>query len=140
MILGFSGTRDGLNPTQLFNLDYEIERARASLFLHGGAEGADEHADQYASHHLIAVEVYPCTSTRYHYWAGLDDEIVRAVHTPRPPLVRNKIIAQRCARLIATPSTNEETLRSGTWATIRYAKREFKRVTIIFPDGRVVEE
>ena len=36
-------------------------------------------------------------------------------------------------------SEAEEQLRSGTWSTIRYAKRQNKPTTIIFPDGSVIE-
>ena len=38
--------------------------------------------------------------------------------------------------LIATPKEKEEQLRSGTWATIRYAKKTKKIVFLVYPDGK----
>lgn len=42
--------------------------------------------------------------------------------------------------MIATPSSKEEELRSGTWSTVRYARKLRRPVTLIYPDGSVVEE
>ena len=42
--------------------------------------------------------------------------------------------------LIACPASADEELRSGTWATIRYARRKLKRIYLILPDGTVQEE
>lgn len=39
----------------------------------------------------------------------------------------------------AAPKDFKEELRSGTWATIRYAVKQQKRVIIIFPDGSTGE-
>lgn len=50
-------------------------------------------------------------------------------------LDRNTDIVNCSTSLIATPGEMEEQLRSGTWSTIRKAKRKGIRGTIIFPDG-----
>jgi hypothetical protein len=42
--------------------------------------------------------------------------------------------------LIATPSTDDEQLRSGTWATVRYARKAKKRIKLIFPNEKIMEE
>jgi len=55
-----------------------------------------------------------------------------------PYLLRNHRIVDAVARMVACPKGEEE-LRSGTWATVRYARKCGKPVTIIWPDG-VVEE
>jgi predicted Rossmann fold nucleotide-binding protein DprA/Smf involved in DNA uptake len=34
----------------------------------------------------------------------------------------------------------EEELRSGTWATVRYARRIGRPITLLFPDGGVLRE
>lgn len=54
-----------------------------------------------------------------------------------PYLDRNKHIVRDTNRLIATPAQKEEQLRSGTWSTIRYARKAGKPVTIIYPDGTI---
>lgn len=56
---------------------------------------------------------------------------------PKPYLERNKEIVNETEVLIATPKEPKEVLRSGTWATIRYAKKRNKKVYVIFSDGRI---
>lgn len=48
---------------------------------------------------------------------------------------RNHDIVDACHRLIAAPKEFEEQLRSGTWATIRYARLRKKELIIVYPDG-----
>jgi hypothetical protein len=50
------------------------------------------------------------------------------MHNPLPPLERDRYIAGcmpgfRTDLLIATPAQDVEILRSGTWATVRYARK-----------------
>lgn len=56
---------------------------------------------------------------------------------PEPPLDRNKKIVDDGTLLIACPKKFVEELRSGTWATIRYARKKNKDIIIIFPDGTI---
>ena len=39
--------------------------------------------------------------------------------------------------LIGTPKGFCEELRSGTWSTIRYARKKGMEITIVYPDGSV---
>jgi hypothetical protein len=39
--------------------------------------------------------------------------------------------------VIAAPMSSAEILRSGTWATIRYARKAGKPVLIIWPNGEL---
>lgn len=56
----------------------------------------------------------------------------------RAPLVRDENIAMDCSRMIACPAGPEASYpRSGTWATIRRARKWGKPVTIIWPDGSI---
>ena len=41
--------------------------------------------------------------------------------------------------LVACPKGPEE-VRSGTWSTVRFARKRGKRIVIIMPDGTVTEE
>jgi hypothetical protein len=59
----------------------------------------------------------------------------RAAH-----LQRNRNIVDAVQVMIACPRGFEEELRSGTWATIRYARKVGRKLYIIYPDGRVDEE
>jgi hypothetical protein len=134
MILGFTGTRRGFSVAQVFCLHSDIEDSGADLMIHGGAEGADDCAVRVS----VPIEIYPCIAYRFRLWADRGDGVVRLVHAPKPPLVRNQIIAKRCDHLIATPASEEGELNSGTWATVRYARKAGKPVTIITPSGRII--
>lgn len=73
-------------------------------------------------------------------WAPLVDKDAVAtshpLHPCRPPLERNRTIVDECEVLVACPAGPEVT-RSGTWSTIRYARRIGRPVVIIYPDGSV---
>lgn len=50
-------------------------------------------------------------------------------------LDRNHDIVDEVDMLIATPKEYDEQLRSGTWATVRYAEKKDKTIIFIYPDG-----
>jgi len=52
-------------------------------------------------------------------------------------LERNRAIVDETDILLAAPLESEEQLRSGTWATVRYARKQHKTVLVIFPNGIV---
>ena len=56
---------------------------------------------------------------------------------PKPYLERNHNIVDESDYLIATPGDYKEQLRSGTWSTIRYARKKGMEITIVYPDGSV---
>jgi hypothetical protein len=59
----------------------------------------------------------------------------------KPYLKRNADIATRgTSGLLAAPYEDEEMLRSGTWATIRYARKLNRKIYIVHRDGRLVTE
>ena len=61
---------------------------------------------------------------------------------PKPYLDRNRDIASEGeGGLIAAPSGWTEVFRgSGTWATIRYARKLKRKIWIIVPDGTIIFE
>lgn len=54
---------------------------------------------------------------------------------PKDYLKRNRCIVDATDMLIAFPFEMTEQKRSGTWATIRHAKKQGKRIGIFYPDG-----
>ena len=145
MILGFTGTRRGLTQPQRAALP-SILATLPERVLYGGAVGADEefHAfimdvilDPHSTYPAgrVEIEVYPAIGRR---WNDPHDWVV--VHKALPPLERNRIIAERCDHLLACPAEPTEQQRGGTWSTVRYARKAGKPVTVINPDGSVVEK
>jgi hypothetical protein len=106
-------------------LDFFNERgAEVGLFAHGACIGADVQAHAIARAVLgkkLLIAVYPSTArTRVFELDGSADYIAPV----KSPLERNIDIV-RAGRdlLIAAPLQNEEIRRSGTWSTVRIARR-----------------
>ena len=132
--VGFTGTQSGMtNPqhliVKLFIQKYsdEIEDVR-----HGDCIGADSDFHDISKLYDKKVIIHPPKNkTKRAFKRG--DVILE----PDEYLKRNHDIVDACNILLATPKENEEVIRSGTWATIRYGKKSKKMVIIIFPDGKV---
>jgi hypothetical protein len=59
---------------------------------------------------------------------------------PRPYMERNQNIVNQSDVLIGVPKDTKEVIRSGTWATIRRARKRKMMILIIWPDGMVSYE
>lgn len=58
---------------------------------------------------------------------------------PKPYLERNRDIAAAVDTLLAMPHGEEE-LRSGTWATVRAARRHGLPIVVFWPDGQITAD
>jgi hypothetical protein len=136
--IGFTGTRKGMTDAQkskFLELMSGVARNVVLHLHHGDCLGADSDA------HCIWVDrFYDCPitihppnniATRGYCLCKGDGTIL----DPKPYLERNHDIVDACEILIACPAEPEEILRSGTWATVRYAKKIGKHVIVIKPDG-----
>lgn len=115
--VGFTGTREGMTTEQRARVARMLSEAQvggATHFHHGCAEGADTEAAKIAKGFGYEIVEYP---------AGDD------------PLKRNRAIVAASDWLIAAPAQMREVLRSGTWATIRYARKDKVPVSIAYRDG-----
>lgn len=166
MILGFTGTRQGLTSAQRAALP-SVLATLPERVLHGGAVGADTQFDawlcdleirsarpltederdaRWTPRILIIsiprchVEVYPIGPKRWDYWDHLQCERRFIHYFNSDPLARNREIVARCDHLLACPAEPDEQIRSGTWATVRYARAAVKPITLLLPDGTVREE
>lgn len=137
--VGFTGTRQGMTAAQKETLQREFLSLDYSLdewwFHHGDCVGSDEQADRIARAHGAKIWMHPPKNPVYRAYIGLDarkDKIVPEL----PYIERNKKIVECAQRMIATPDGAEK-IRSGTWSTIRYAKRLNKDLVVIMPDGSI---
>ena len=137
--IGFTGTQAGATPEQQHGVIRLLMKLGATDLHHGDCIGADDQADQIARELDIIRHLHIPTNAnkRAHCMVrdGLD-----VVYPALPYLERNRAIVDATAALIATPKEMAETLRSGTWATVRYARRQGKPVHIVWPDGTVSSE
>lgn len=133
MKLSFTGTRSGLTPQQaqaLFNL--LLEHQPEEVF-HGDCIGADEqfHACCRSLAPVPLITLLPCNLRRQRaFCEGAD-----TVHEPADPLTRNRRIVDAGDLLIVCPAGLEHVVRSGTWATYRYAVSVGKPTIIVWHDG-----
>lgn len=141
MLIGVTGTRSVIMKAQVRSLYNEYKEAGEFSLIHGGAPGADEVGDTIARlYNLLSVDIYPCDPRRYEYWKRKIHDEITVIHDIRLPLVRNRIIARDCDRLISLPKEMSEVQRSGTWSTVRYTRPYKKPITIIYPDGSIERE
>lgn len=133
--LGFSGTQIGMSRAQVLAFIDYLQRHTVVSFHHGDCIGADAQAHALVQQYSPLTEIYIHPSTVKDKRAYCKDATM--VFSARHPLHRNQIIIDLSTDFIATPKEVEEVLRSGTWATIRYAWKKFgkrsEHVTILPP-------
>jgi len=145
---GFTGTERGMTGLQslaLVNLFHEHryvirnKSAHAIIYLHHGVcIGADAEAHGIAREADMRRWLHPPVDVSRLARVKLleDDRCELAL----PYLERNHKIVDACTTLFAAPRELHEIVRSGTWATIRYARKKKRRIIIVWPNGNVSEE
>lgn len=141
MRIGFTGTADGMTKEQERSLSVLFDRyLPVEEFHHGDCVGADAQA-----HNLFVFKfgdkippiIHPPEDDKKRAYCRTKPDNIRE---PKPYLDRNHDIVDETDYLIATPKTTQEIIRSGTWATVRYARRMGKRIFIIWPNGSIKHE
>ncbi len=138
MRVGFTGTRAGMTGPQFAAFVMSLP-AGMTLFRHGCCIGADEEAALHVADMVPIIAVFGHPSDMP---AMTSEDALAAcadTATPERPIHRNRHIVDGSDMLIASPS-GPETMRSGTWSTIRYARKMGKPITICWPNGAVTEE
>lgn len=138
--VGFTGSRAGMTAKQTERFTQELSELKRSfenrhiVFRHGDCVGADAEAHKIVVDEFLGTtEIFPCNITWARAWCESE-----TIHTPQPPLNRNKIIVDRSTYMFACPS-GAEILRSGTWSTIRYARKNGVWLCVIMPNGEVTK-
>jgi hypothetical protein len=138
--LGFSGTREGMTLKQGLMVSLLFKALEPSSFHHGAGIGADDQAHFLArgySGHLL-IHTHPCNLTKYQtakYQTGTPGDFT---HPVKPPLERNHDIVDASDIMLFTPKEDQPVLRSGTWATFRYALSLNKPMVLIKPNGESI--
>lgn len=136
--IGFTGTHRGISDGQRLTLSGLLSRARdigAKFFRHGDCNGGDKEAHALAADLYYLITIHPPTDPkRRAFCAG------HVILPPKPYLVRDRDMVNATEVLIACPYQDYEVLRSGTWATIRYARKKHKPIIRILRSGVIVSE
>lgn len=134
--IGFTGTHYGMTTAQkdmLKALLGAIVLSSTGEFHHGDCIGADSEAHDIAlaTGWLLPV-IHPPTDDKKRAWKKAE-----RIAEPLPYLQRNKVIVNETDQLIAAPQGYREVRKSGTWATVRYARTLRRPIRIIMPSGLV---
>jgi len=131
MKLGMSGNRSGItknakNTLLRFFEDNEIDEVH-----HGDCVGSDKDFHDVCATKEFKIVIHPPKNNKMRANC-ISEHILPA----KDYLDRNHDIVDFTDMLVAFPSSETEEIRSGTWATIRYAKKKNKKILLIFPDGK----
>lgn len=136
LIIGVTATRNGATVAQQRRLLSILSQWRPHQFHHGDCLGGDTDA-----HNIYRIAVpggsivcHPPINPELRAFNECDE-----YHAPYEYLQRNKHIVMAVHHLVAIPDGFEETQRSGTWSTVRYARTTKTPHTIIFPDGTIFQ-
>lgn len=144
----FTGVRK-LMLGQFSYVDEVLEALRGNVFISGGAPGMDQYCSEYCvenfkgAKHIVVIP--------FNYKQGNDIHLIKMekagaeiIYLPRPPrrndvpeLVRNSFMITTAmemngalAKLVAFPGGPDEVLRSGTWSTIRRARKAGMKIEL----------
>jgi hypothetical protein len=139
--VGFTGTSQGMLQMQKDQVreylnSYRVRFPQGWLeFRHGLCIGADEQAAAIAKELGWRVIAHPGFSPR-----NPDSRLFRSdfagndtVFSERPFIARDKDIVNATQEMIAAPLTAEEQIRSGTWTTVRYARKKKRKIHFALP-------
>lgn len=130
MIVSFTGTQRGMTPLQKAMLVGALARLCPSEFHHGDCIGADAEAHEIVRRESPNTVIFTHPPIVEKKRAGCRGDYS---FSPKDYLTRNRELVAICEELIAAPKMRAEELRSGTWATVRYARRAGKKVHFIWP-------
>lgn len=134
--VGFTGTQHGMTEYQrgelMAYLSLMVQRHGVLEVHHGDCVGADAEVDAICREFYpeIRVVLHPPVLTLRRAFCWAPAEYIREA---KPYLVRDREIAEEVDELVAAPRVVREVRRSGTWATVRYARAAGKAVTILPP-------
>lgn len=131
MRIGFTGTQNGMTVAQLDAVEQRLIDLweDGSEFHHGDCVGADAQAAELARALGYRLIGHPPLNPHKRAWVQSHTNVKM-----KPYLDRNHDIVDDCEHLIAAPGQQFEILCSGTWATVRYARKVGRPVSLIVPN------
>ena len=136
MIVGFTGSRNGLTSLQKSSLKELLTKLNlVEKGHHGDCLGADVEFHDVCLEMKIPIVLHPPSNDKNRAFC----QGYIAKHPEAPYLERDRDIVDAVNLIIATPA-GPERLRSGTWTTVRYARKKNKAIIIIESDGNLLLE
>lgn len=132
--IGFTGTRDGMTPAQRLVVTRILLHEKPTKVHSGDCIGADATFHQIARQLGIWSVGHPPINPKNRAWCDFDE-----VEPEGDYHARDRNIVNASHLLLSTPATEHEVLRSGTWTTLRYARKIERPFKIILPSGLIRE-
>lgn len=132
--IGFTGNRYGLTKEQQTQIIGILNKYNNIIVLHGDCIGSD------TDFHNLCIEykkLNPTTNLQIHIYPPTDAKLRGfnlgdVIFETKPYLKRNKNIVTNSDILIGCPvDKNNEQTRSGTWSTIRLARKLNKQIYLL---------
>lgn len=125
--LGFTGTRNGMTRSQRRAVIGHLDRWSLKYDLlevhHGDCIGADSDFHDLCTQFWgkeLRVVIHPPVDSSRRAWKSYQKQITLS---PVDFIKRNHDIVASVDGMLAAPAESQEILRSGTWATIRHARK-----------------
>lgn len=143
--IGFSGTRLGMTNKQFVMcraIISSLVNQGVTTARHGVCKGADAHFHKLCKEALgtkLYIIGHPGVREdgKCYTRAFVNCDLL----LPEKPFIkRDRDIVDESNVMLFTPNQVQEVLRSGTWTTIRYARKVNKPRYIIFPDATITRE
>lgn len=132
--VGVTGTEKGPTERQYRSLRRVLRMLKATFLRTGDCVGVDAVAVKLGRQLGYRTVGHPPDNPKLRAFEKYD-----VLKAPEPYLIRNRKIAASDV-LIAVPKEYSETRRSGTWSTVRYARKAGTPILIIQPDGKVYRD
>ena len=133
MILGFTGTQNDISIEQFDQIVALLEELKPTAVHHGDCVGADAVFHDICLTLGIPIVIHPpIDNSKRAYCKGTLDGYP-LILVARDYLDRNHDIVDASDEMLVVPRIKAEELRSGTWATYRYAKKQSKVTHMVYP-------
>lgn len=142
LILGVTGTREGMNKVQKENLEKVIEQL---LF----EQEYDERILHQGQCQGVDVQVAKILKSKYGFKVISHPPVKKElmgicendeVRLPKGYLARDRNIVNECKLLLVFPKENTHQKVGGTWYTHDFALKQNKPLYLISPDGNITKK
>ena len=138
MKVGMTGSSTRVTAQQLDSFRSLLLWLAADQLHHGDCIVADAEAHKLAGQLGLQRVIHPPEDPKKRAYCSGERTVVLE---ERPYLERNHQIVRATDVLVALPEElYTERTRSGTWSTVRYARKLGRQVYIIRPDGTIVDD
>ena len=132
--IGITASREGISAQALETFESILQEfPELEELHHGDCVGGDEQI------HMMMQNIAPEVQLIVHPPIKGDHrancEGAHVVLPKKDYMVRNHDIVMASEAVIGFPNGNNEIMRSGTWATLRIARRKNKKIIVVYPDG-----